>query len=275
MSSTILGIVDKKMKAVSEGLKQELATIRTGRASPALVEHLKVDYVGVPTPLNQIAGISAPEARLLVIQPWDKSLIKAVTRFSPDRKTRFSTYATWWIKQSIERALANQSRIIRLPVHVASDLGRLMRAAKALNQSLGKEPSIEEIAEEMKVSSQDVNGLMELIRKTYSIENFVSDDSTYQLADVIKDESSEKPFFLIDNLERVVEITSWLEALSQTERRVVSYRYGLGNEEPMTLEAIGKIMGVTRERIRQIENKALLKLRRFMKKKDIVFEETV
>ncbi len=210
-----------------------------------------------------------------LIEEGNIGLIKAVTRFSPDRKTRFSTYATWWIKQSIERALANQSRIIRLPVHVASDLGRLMRAAKALNQSLGKEPSIEEIAEEMKVSSQDVNGLMELIRKTYSIENFVSDDSTYQLADVIKDESSEKPFFLIDNLERVVEITSWLEALSQTERRVVSYRYGLGNEEPMTLEAIGKIMGVTRERIRQIENKALLKLRRFMKKKDIVFEETV
>jgi len=210
-----------------------------------------------------------------LIEEGNIGLIKAVTRFSPGRKTRFSTYATWWIKQSIERALANQSRIIRLPVHVASDLGRLMKAAKTLNQSLGKEPSIEEIAEEMKVSPQDVHGLMELVRKTYSIENFISDDSTYQLADVIKDESSEKPFSLIDNLERFVEIKSWLEALSQAERRVVSYRYGLGEEEPMTLEAIGRIMGVTRERIRQIENKALLKLRRFMKKKDIVFEETV
>jgi len=202
-------------------------------------------------------------------------LIKAVERFSPDRETRFSTYATWWIKQSIERAVANQSRIVRLPVHVASDLGRLMRAAKALNQTLGREPSIEEIAEEMKVSSRDVHNLMELLRKTYSIENSLSDDSGYQLLDVIRDESSEKPFTVIDHFERVAEIESWLKALSQAERRVISYRYGLGGQEPMTLDAIGKIMGVTRERIRQIENKSLLKLRRIIKKKEIAFEETV
>jgi RNA polymerase sigma factor (sigma-70 family) len=202
-------------------------------------------------------------------------LIKAVERFSPDRETRFSTYATWWIKQSIERAVANQSRIVRLPVHVASDLGRLMRAAKALNQTLGREPSIEEIGEEMKVSSRDVHNLMELLRKTYSIENSLSDDSGYQLLDVIRDESSEKPFTVIDHFERVAEIESWLKALSQAERRVISYRYGLGGQEPMTLDAIGKVMGVTRERIRQIENKSLLKLRRIIKKKEIAFEETV
>ncbi len=202
-------------------------------------------------------------------------LIKAVERFSPDRETRFSTYATWWIKQSIERAVANQSRIVRLPVHVASDLGRLMRAAKALNQTLGREPSMEEIAEEMKVSSRDVHNLMELLRKTYSIENSMADDSGYQLLDVIRDESSEKPFTVIDHFERVAEIESWLKALSQTERRVISYRYGLGGQEPMTLDAIGKILGVTRERIRQIENKSLLKLRRIIKKKEIAFEETV
>jgi RNA polymerase primary sigma factor len=157
-------------------------------------------------------------------------LIKAVERFAPDRETRFSTYATWWIKQSIERAVANQSRIVRLPVHVASDLGRLMRAAKRLNQTLGREPSMEEIAEEMTVNPREVHNLMELLRKTYSI---------------------------------------------QTERRVISYRFGLGGEEPMTLDAIGKIMGVTRERIRQIETKALLKLRRIIKKNDIAFDETV
>lgn len=201
-------------------------------------------------------------------------LIKAVERFSPDRETRFSTYATWWIKQSIERAVANQSRIVRLPVHVASDLARLIRAAKTLNQTLGKEPSIEEIAGEMKVSSQDVHNLMELLRKTYSIENSLSDDG-YQLLDVIRDESSEKPFTLIDHFERVAEIESWLKDLSQTERRVISYRYGLGGQEPMTLDAIGKIMGVTRERIRQIENKSLLKLRRIIKKNEITFDETV
>ena len=201
-------------------------------------------------------------------------LIKAVERFAPDRATRFSTYATWWIKQSIERAVANQSRIVRLPVHVASDLGRLMRAAKRLNQTLGKEPGIEEIAEEMKVDSQDVHNLMELLRKTYSIENTLSDDG-YQLLDVISDESSEKPFTVIDRFERVAEIESWLKTLSQAERRVISYRYGLGGQEPMTLDAIGKIMGVTRERIRQIENKSLLKLRRIIKKNQIACEETV
>lgn len=201
-------------------------------------------------------------------------LIKAVERFSPDRETRFSTYATWWIKQSIERAVANQSRIIRLPVHVASDLGRLMRAAKSLNQALGREPTIEEIGQEMKVSSRDVHSLMELLRKTYSIENSLSDDG-YQLLDVIRDESSEKPFTVIDHFERVAEIESWLKTLSQAERRVISYRYGLGGQEPMTLDAIGKVMGVTRERIRQIENKSLLKLRRIIKKNEIAFDETV
>ncbi len=202
-------------------------------------------------------------------------LIKAVERFLPDRETRFSTYATWWIKQSIERAVANQSRIVRLPVHVASDLGRLVRTAKSLNQTLGREPSIEEIAEEMSVNSQEVHNLMELLRKTYSIENSLSDDSGQQLLDVIRDEKSDKPFTLIDHFERVAEIESWLEALSPNERRVISYRYGLGGREPMTLDAIGKVMGVTRERIRQIENKSLLKLRRIIKKKEIAFEETV
>ncbi len=202
-------------------------------------------------------------------------LIKAVERFSPDRETRFSTYATWWIKQSIERAVANQSRIVRLPVHVASDLGRLMRVAKNLNQTLGREPDMEEIAEEMGISSQDVHNLMELLRKTYSIENSLSDDSGHQLLDVISDERSDRPFTVIDHFERVAEIESWLETLSPNERRVISYRYGLGGREPMTLDAIGKVMGVTRERIRQIENKSLLKLRRIIRKKAIAFEETV
>jgi RNA polymerase sigma factor (sigma-70 family) len=201
-------------------------------------------------------------------------LIKAVERFSPDRETRFSTYATWWIKQSIERAVANQSRIVRLPVHVASDLGRLMRAAKAMKQTLGREPAIDEIAEEMGVSPREVHSLMELLRKTYSIENSLSDDG-YQLLDVIRDESSDKPFGLINHFERVAEIESWLKTLSPAERRVISYRYGLGGQEPMTLDAIGKVMGVTRERIRQIENKSLLKLRRIIRKNDIAFEETV
>ncbi|NIQ38947.1 MAG: sigma-70 family RNA polymerase sigma factor [Proteobacteria bacterium] len=202
-------------------------------------------------------------------------LIKAVEKFLPDRETRFSTYATWWIKQSIERAVANQSRIVRLPVHVASELGRLMRTAKTLNQTLGREPSIEEIADEMEVHTQDVHNLMELLRKTYSIENTLADDSGHQLLDVIRDESSDKPFTVIDHFERVAEIESWLEALSPNERRVISYRYGLGGREAMTLDAIGKIMGVTRERIRQIENKSLLKLRRIIRKKEIAFDETV
>ena len=201
-------------------------------------------------------------------------LIKAVERFSPDRDTRFSTYATWWIKQSIERAVANQSRIVRLPVHVASDLGRLMRAAKAMKQNLGREPTIDEIAEEMSVGPQDVHNLMELLRKSYSIENSLSEDG-YALLDVIRDESSDRPFSLIDQFERVTEIESWLKTLTPTERRVISYRYGLGGQEAMTLDAIGKILGVTRERVRQIENKSLLKLRRIIKKNNIAFEETV
>ena len=209
-----------------------------------------------------------------LIAEGNVGLIKAVERFSPDRDTRFSTYATWWIRQSIERAVANQSRIVRLPVHVASDLGRLMRAAKAMKQNLGREPTIDEIAEEMSVGPQDVHNLMELLRKSYSIENSLSEDG-YALLDVIRDESSDRPFSLIDQFERVTEIESWLKTLTPTERRVISYRYGLGGQEAMTLDAIGKILGVTRERVRQIENKSLLKLRRIIKKNNIAFEETV
>jgi len=115
---------------------------------------------------------------------------------------------------------------------------------------------------------------MELLRKSYSIENSLSEDG-YALLDVIRDESSDRPFSLIDQFERVTEIESWLKALTPTERRVISYRYGLGGQEAMTLDAIGKILGVTRERVRQIENKSLLKLRRIIKKNNIAFEETV
>ncbi|MBL0224863.1 MAG: RNA polymerase sigma factor RpoD/SigA [Geobacteraceae bacterium] len=197
-----------------------------------------------------------------LIEEGNLGLIKAVERFSLAKECRFSTYATWWIRQSIERSLVNQSRTIRLPVHVSDDISRMLRTVRGLSQDLSREPGVDEIAGVMNVKPAYVRRLMTLLRRTCSMETPIGDGNDYFLIDTIEDNSIVSPSVLLENVNHFETISRHLDRLSETEQKILTLRFGLNDSEPQTLEAIGLLFGVTRERIRQIEVKALEKLRK-------------
>ena len=196
-----------------------------------------------------------------LIEEGNLGLIKAVERFSLSKECRFSTYATWWIRQSIERSLVNQSRTIRLPVHVSDDISRMLRAVRALSQELHREPGVDEIADALKTKPQYVRRLMTLLRRTCSMETPIGDGNDYFLIDTIEDDSQVSPSQLLVNVNSYELISRHFDALSESEQKILTLRFGLHDNEPQTLDTIGHQFGVTRERIRQIEAKALEKLR--------------
>ena len=197
-----------------------------------------------------------------LIEEGNLGLIKAVERFSLAKECRFSTYATWWIRQSIERSLVNQSRTIRLPVHVSDDISRMLKTVRGLSQEMHREPGVDEIAGTMKVKPQYVRRLMTLLRRTCSIETPIGDGNDYFLIDTIEDNSLVSPALLLENVNRYELISRHFDGLSEGEQKILTLRFGLNDSEPQTLETIGLQFGVTRERIRQIEAKALEKLRK-------------
>jgi len=196
-----------------------------------------------------------------LIEEGNLGLIKSVERFNLAKECRFSTYATWWIRQSIERALINQSRTIRLPVHVSDDIGRMIRVTRKLSQELNREPAIAEIAEAMKAKIQHVRRLMTLLRHTCSIEAPLGDGNDFALIDTIEDSSMTSPTDLLENVNIFELISEHFNKLSEHEQKILTLRFGLDDNEPQTLDIIGQQFGVTRERIRQIEAKSLEKLR--------------
>ena len=196
-----------------------------------------------------------------LIEEGNVGLIKAVGKFKLSKECRFSTYATWWIRQSIERALVNQSRTIRLPVHVSDDVNKMFRVTRELVNKMNREPSGKEIATEMGVDIAYVRRLMVLLKKTYSIERPMGENHDYFLLDTIEDTSNVSVAELFENLNKYELVSKWLDTLPANERNILTLRFGLDDKEPQTLDTIGHIYGVTRERIRQIEVKALEKLR--------------
>jgi RNA polymerase sigma factor (sigma-70 family) len=251
----------KLARLVAQG--DDAARKRMIESNLRLVVKVAKRYVGQGLPL------------LDLIEEGNIGLIKAVERFKPEKKCRFSTYAVLWIRQSIERGLVSQGRTVRLPAHVVGDMKRMIRVMRALTQRLGREPLLEELAEEMGADADYVNRLMMAVRKATSIETPLDDEEHYHLADILTEDEQPGPFSITEHIELVKLVTSWLELLSPTERAVIKLRFGLRDGEVKTLESIGEMFGVTRERIRQIEVKALQHLRQVMEQKDLILLEDV
>ena len=210
-----------------------------------------------------------------LIEEGNIGLIKSVERFKATKGCKFSTYATYWIKQAIERAIANQSSIVRLPIHVTADISKLTRANRELTRALKREPSLVELSEKTGLSGRYVKKLNTISKKSYSLEASFPDDTDQSLLDRLEDDRFPTPMEVIDDSRRVERINSWLGMLDENERTILKLRFGLEEDEPQTLESIGKSFGVTRERVRQIEVKALDKLKKIIRQSDIVSFDSV
>lgn len=234
----------------------EVARRRMIESNLRLVVNIAKRYINRGFPLQDI------------IEEGNIGLIKAVERFKASKGCKFSTYATYWIRQAIERAIANQSNIVRLPIHITADLAKVTRATREHMLRHNTEPTVGEISERTGLSGRYVKKLDTISRKSCSLEASIPDGSEQTLLERLPDDAFPAPLEMIEQARRTNSIERWLGLLDETERAIVELRFGISDDGPQTLEAIGRIFGVTRERVRQIEVKALVKLRRLIREWD-------
>ncbi len=226
------------------------------KANLRLVVKIAQDYANYGMPVSDL------------ISEGNIGLMKAVERFDPEKGGKLSTYAAWWIKQSIKRALANQSKTIRLPVHMVDKIAKMRRIAAMLTEVLGREPTDEELADEIGVPRRKLSMLRQASQRPTSLDAPINEGEATEFGEVISDEKAINPLAHLSDKNLHGELDDLLSVLDDRERKIIDERFGLNGRKAMTLEEVGREFGVTRERIRQLQNSALTKMRRALRKKE-------
>lgn len=250
---------EKKLRLITDAEARAALEQQVREGQEARDQLIKANSRLVVSMARRYMGRGVPLADL--IQEGNLGLMKAVDRYDPERGFRFSTYAIWWIRQAVARAISDQGRTIRLPAHLVENLGKIEKASRRLTQELGREPSQKELAEEMGIAGDRVSDILQLAGEPISLEAPVGSEETSLLGEFIEDSEAPRPPAIASDSLLGEQVEEALASLSEREARVLRLRFGLEGGRPHTLEQVGEVLGLTRERIRQIQTQALRRLR--------------